>query len=83
MSTIMANLAGIRREDKKNNYRTAIAEVGLTPTSAARFFRVNERLARRWASGDLPIPYSVELSLNLMIRLKLTALDVVREELGR
>jgi hypothetical protein len=67
----------------KDDYRAAIAGVGLTPTSAARFFRVNERLARRWAKGDLPIPYSVRLSLKLMIRLELTAIDVVREELNQ
>jgi hypothetical protein len=67
----------------KDDYRAAIAGVGLTPTSAARFFRVNERLARRWAKGDLPIPYSVRLSLKLMIRLDLTALDIIREELNQ
>jgi hypothetical protein len=31
----------------------------------------------------LPIPYSVRLSLKLMIRLELTAIDVVREELNQ
>jgi hypothetical protein len=67
----------------KDDYRAAIASVGLTPTSAARFFRVNGRLARRWAKGDLPIPYSVKLSLKLMILLELTAIDVVREELNQ
>ena len=66
----------------KDDYRAAIAAIGLTPTSAARFFRVNERLARRWASGELPIPYSVELSLRLMIQLELTALDVIATEIN-
>ena len=66
----------------KDHYRTALATVGLTPTGAARFFKIKERLARRWYKGDLPIPFSIELSLRLMIQLELTALDVIATEIN-
>ena len=62
-------------------YREALGKVGLTLTSATKFWRVDDHNHRRWANGAVRVPYSVELALRLMIRLELTALDVVTEEL--
>jgi hypothetical protein len=54
-------------------FREAIETVGLTPLSAHLFFGVNDRLVRRWMSGEYDIPRTVELLLELMLSFGITA----------
>lgn len=49
-----------------DEYRAALSAVGLTQQAAAKLFGAGERTARRWATGEQPIPASVELCLILM-----------------
>lgn len=56
-------------------YRKAIARLGMTIAGAGRFLGVNERTTRRWASEG-PIPGAVGKLLRLMVRLKLNPDDV-------
>lgn len=46
----------------------------------SRFFGVNERTARRWASGEMPIPRYIGLLLELMIRTDTSPQDCLRWE---
>lgn len=48
-------------------YRESIQALGMTFTGAGRFFRVDERTVRRWATGELSIPFAVSLLLRLML----------------
>jgi hypothetical protein len=57
-------------------FKEAIETVGLTPLSAHLFFGVNDRLVRRWLSGEYDIPRAVELLLELMLSLGMTAEEV-------
>jgi len=49
-------------------YRTALAALGLSQVAAAKLFGAGPRTSRRWASGESPIPRSVEIALQLMLR---------------
>jgi hypothetical protein len=57
-------------------FKEAIETVGLTPLSAHLFFGVNDRLVRRWLSGEYDIPRAVEVLIELMIALGVTAEQV-------
>ena len=57
-------------------YRTAIARLGLTQVAAGEFLIGNPRTSRRWASGESPVPKSVAMLLGLMVRLGLSTDDV-------
>lgn len=57
-------------------YCKAIERIGLSQVGAARFFHVNERTSRRWASGEQPVPRVIEIILWLMIKFKVRADDV-------
>lgn len=57
-------------------YCKALDRVGLTQVGAARFFCVNERTSRRWASGEQPVPRVVEIALWLMMKFKVKWDDV-------
>jgi DNA-binding transcriptional regulator YiaG len=50
-----------------DQYRTAIAKLGLSQRGAALFLGVNERTSRAWASGQSRIPVAVAKLLNLLI----------------
>ena len=54
-------------------FNEAIEIVGLTKESAHLFFGVDDRLARRWLSGEFVIPRTVELLVELMVSHDLTA----------
>jgi hypothetical protein len=54
-------------------FNDAIEIVGLTKESAHLFFGVDDRLARRWLSGEFVIPRTVELLVELMVSHDLTA----------
>ena len=60
----------------RNQYRAAIARVGLSQVGAARFFGSNERTGQRWAA-DGPPP-AVAVCLRLMIALDLSAADATK-----
>lgn len=64
-------------------YRDAIAQLGLTQIGASRFLRIGERTARRWASGEIEVPRSVELLFKVMLGCRLTPDDVLRIEMRR
>jgi hypothetical protein len=53
-----------------DQYRIAIAALGLSQVSAAKLFDAGPRTSRRWASGESPVPRSVEIALLLMMRFK-------------
>lgn len=51
----------------QNQYRDALAALGLSQPKAAKVFGANERTSRRWATGQLEIPLVVELSIRLLL----------------
>lgn len=53
-----------------DQFRAALAALGLPVTGAAKVFGVNQRTAQRWASGEQDVPRAVEIALRLMIRFK-------------
>ena len=59
-------------------YRAALAEVGLSPSSASKFFQTDERTTRRWASDDggKEVPHAVAVTLRLMAKYRLSPNDV-------
>jgi hypothetical protein len=59
-----------------NQYRTAIAKLGLSQRGAAAFLKIGERTSRRWALGESPIPEGYAMLLRLMVRLNLAPVDV-------
>jgi DNA-binding transcriptional regulator YiaG len=60
-----------------DQYRTAIAKLGLSQRGAALFLGVNERTSRSWASGQSRIPVAVAKLLNVLIenKIKLEIVD--------
>ena len=51
---------------KPSEYKAALAVVGLTAGTVQQLFQVDYITCRRWASGEVPVPRAVELSLMLM-----------------
>ena len=49
-----------------SEYRATLAVVGLTASVVQELFDIDELTSRRWATGDLPVPRAVTLSLLLM-----------------
>ncbi|KQV81875.1 hypothetical protein ASC90_24805 [Rhizobium sp. Root1220] len=49
-----------------SEYRATLAVIGLTASVVEDLFAVDQLTSRRWATGDLPVPPSVALSLWLM-----------------
>jgi hypothetical protein len=60
-----------------DQYRKALAMVGLTQQGAAAFFCVDERMSRDWAAGRKAIPLAVAYVLKLMIFYRLSAADIM------
>lgn len=50
-----------------DDFRDALAKVGLTQNAAGDFFGVDDRLPRRWATGEMQVPIVVAALLDLMI----------------
>lgn len=50
-----------------NQYRAALAALGLTQRAAAQLFGVGERQSRRWALGEANVPRAVVIALRLMM----------------
>jgi hypothetical protein len=59
----------------KNQYRTAIAAIGLSQSGAALFLQIGIRTSHGYANGA-PIPEGYAKLLRLMVRLKLKPEDV-------
>ena len=57
-------------------YRKATAQLGLSQAGAARFFSVNERSSRRWASGEHKVPRFIEILLELMLKFDVKPADI-------
>jgi len=57
-------------------YSETIEKLGLTQVAAGHFLGISDRQSRRYIAGDREIPRDIELLLDLMVRLKLTAADV-------
>ena len=58
-------------------YRDAIARLGLSQRSAGEFFGRSGRQGQRWANGWSPLPKSVAMVLELMLRYGLRPRDVM------
>jgi DNA-binding transcriptional regulator YiaG len=66
----------------KTEYRTILDQLGLNPSSSARFLGVNPRTSRRWASGESPIDTRTAMLLRVMRKYKISprkALTVLDE----
>jgi DNA-binding transcriptional regulator YiaG len=59
----------------QDEFRAALEEYGLTQPGAAKFFGVDERTARRWASTH-DVPDAVAMVFALMRRFNLTPSQV-------
>ncbi len=59
-------------------YRAALIDVGLSPSSASKFFQTDERTTRRWAADDngKDVPRAVAITLRLMAKYGLKPGDV-------
>ena len=53
-----------------NQYRAALAALGLTQAEAAEFLGISIRAAHGYAN-DMPVPTAIAKLLHLMVRLKL------------
>lgn len=56
-------------------FRGDLVALGLSQIGAAKFLDVDARTVRRWATGDIPIPRSVELLFGLMGRFRVAPDD--------
>jgi hypothetical protein len=53
-------------------YAQVIAKLGLSQVKAAEFLGFDPRTSRRWISGELVVPKTVAMLLELMVKLKVT-----------
>jgi len=60
----------------KDDYRAALVVFDLSQVAAAKFFRVNERTSRRWASGQQDVAPITERQIRLMLRYEIMPPDV-------
>lgn len=56
--------------------QAALDKIGLSQRGMARLLAVDERSARRWASGDAPIPECAAILLRLLLAKKITVEDI-------
>lgn len=59
-----------------NQYRAALAALGLSQAGAATFFGISLRTSQGYALGEYPVPEAITKLLRLMIRLKIVPSDV-------
>lgn len=59
-------------------YRDTLARLGFTIVGAGRFLEINERQARRYASGETPVPGSTAKFLRYLIAADVTPVEVER-----
>ena len=58
-------------------YRNAIAALGLQQTEAARLLGVDERTSRRWASGEREIPPPAARFLRFLLAYGITGAKAI------
>lgn len=61
----------------KDEYRSALGRLGLTQEQVGALLDVGPRTARRWATGETPVPGPVEMHVRLWLE-RPELLDVVR-----
>lgn len=61
-----------------DEYRDAIAQLGLSQVAAARLLGVDERTSRRWATGERDVPGPAERFLNYLIATNRTGAQAQR-----
>lgn len=61
-----------------NQYRTALAALGLTQARAAEFFDISVRSSHGYANGE-PIPEAIIKCLNLMLKYKVKPGDMNKD----
>ena len=59
-----------------NQYRAALAKLGLSQREAGRLLEVDERTSRRWALDERPIPQMAAILLRLLAAGKITVKDI-------
>lgn len=59
-----------------DQFREALSGLGLSQLGCAAFLAVDARTVRRWATGDVAVPRSVELLFGVMLRLGLKPEEV-------
>lgn len=59
-----------------NQFRSAIAKLGLSQVAAARLVGADPRTARRWALDERPVPECVAILLRLLAAKKITIEDI-------
>jgi hypothetical protein len=50
-----------------DDFKTAIAKVGLTQEASGEFFGKYKRLGQGWATGERPVPFLVQHCLEFMV----------------
>ena len=66
----------------QDEYRGALAQLGLAQTEVGRLLGVDPRTARRWARGEAPVPGPVEMHIRLWLE-RPEVLDVTRKIAAR
>jgi len=61
----------------RDDYRSALADLGLSQESVGDLLDTGRRTARRWASGESPVPGPVAMHIRLWLE-RPEILDVVR-----
>jgi transcriptional regulator with XRE-family HTH domain len=57
-------------------FRSALARLGLSQARAAQLVGADERTGRRWALGERSVPQSVAVLLQLLLAGKITIADI-------
>jgi DNA-binding transcriptional regulator YiaG len=52
----------------RDEYREALQTLGLTQVEVGRLMHVGARTARRWASGETPVPGPIEIHIRLWLQ---------------
>jgi ribosome-binding protein aMBF1 (putative translation factor) len=60
------------RQMTADRLREIIEKWGTSQNALARFLQVDPRTMRRWALDELPVPISVALALELMVKFKVS-----------
>lgn len=59
-----------------NQYRAAIAALGLSQVRAAKFLGIAERTSRSYALGEFPVPRVVAMLLSIMVSRQIVPSDL-------
>lgn len=59
-------------------YRAAIAKLGLSQRAAARLLGIDERTSRKWASGESPVSPMAVAFLTYLVRTRASGAEALR-----